>query len=220
MSEAVPDWHRGPAGDLLQGLWTVDDPRPSLGLAEMLQPARLDYSLLQLYGPALMPRHLPVLVSQWSKYYFMQFWPALLVPRLLHGWALPLGFAEVTVALDERGLPMALKPVAAGVAGDCALEPVIAANLRPLITALSAYGGVPAAVLWGNAGDYLEQCIGALQARVNADLAPAWRLLTTAGGPIHEAVRYLEDGRRQRRSCCLSYRVEGIGHCEQCPLSP
>ncbi|MND65205.1 Ferric iron reductase protein FhuF [compost metagenome] len=219
MNDAAPDWHCGPAADLLQGLWAADDPRPALGLADVLQPSRLDHTLLQVYGPALMPRQLPVLVSQWSKYYFMQFWPALLVPRLLHGWALPLGFAEVRVALDERGLPMALKPLAAGAPGDGALEPVIEANLRPLIAALSAYGGMSGAVLWGNAGDYLEQCITALQGQVDADLEPARRLLATAGSPLHGAVHYLDEGRRQRRSCCLSYRVEGIGHCEQCPLS-
>lgn len=220
MSEGPPDWHIGPAADLLKGLLRPDDPRPVLGLPELLQPARLDRTLLHVYGPELMPSQLPVLVSQWSKYYFMQFWPALLVPRLVHGWQLPLGFAEVAVALDERGLPVALKPLAIGVAGDAALESLIQGNLRPVIDALSEYGAVSAAVLWGNAGDYLEQCVVALEQRLGSKLLPARRLLESSGSPLYGAVRYLDDGRRQRRSCCLSFQVEWVGHCEHCPLCP
>ncbi len=215
----MSDWDLGPAADLVEGLLTPDDPRPTLILPELLQPARLDRVLLQIYGPKLMPSQLPVLVSQWSKYYFMQFWPALLVPGLMHGWRLPLGFDEVAVALDYRGLPVALKPLASGAAGDVELTPVIEANLRPVIDALSAYGGVSAAVLWGNAGDFLEQCITAVETRLGAELLPARRLFD-APGPLQGAVHYLEDGRRRRRSCCLSYKVEWVGHCEHCPLCP
>jgi ferric iron reductase protein FhuF len=215
----MSDWDLGPAADLVDGLLTPDDPRPALSLSALLQPVLLDRLLLKAYGPKLMPGQLPVLVSQWSKYYFMQFWPALLVPRLMYGWQLPLGFDEVAVALDYRGLPVALKPLAIGTVGDVALEPLIEANLRPVIEALSAYGGVSAAVLWGNAGDYLEQCITAVESRLGSELLPARRLLE-APGPLQGAVRYLEDGRRQRRSCCLSYKVEWVGHCEHCPLCP
>ncbi|MCS5515873.1 hypothetical protein NWF32_13810 [Pseudomonas qingdaonensis] len=50
-------------------------------LAELLRPDAFDALLLGLYGPELMPAQRPVLVSQWSKYYFAVLWRAALVGR-------------------------------------------------------------------------------------------------------------------------------------------
>lgn len=156
--------------------------------------------LLALYGPELMPAQLPVLVSQWSKYYFMLLWREALAGRA------PRWSAELRVELDARGLPAAYG------AGDGlnGLAEVIDAHLPPLIERLARLGGVPAAVLWGNAGDCLEQVAG--------DAAKPW--LQDLDSPLFAAVGEDAAGRRRRRTCCLSYKVEWVGHCEHCPLLP
>jgi len=216
---------QSPYQQLLTGLSTRDDPRVAVSLPELLQPRVLDQLLLRIYGQALMAEHKPVLVSQWSKYYFMHWLPIMLVSQLAHGWDLPLLPRETGLVLDERGVPLAVRFFEEGEEGDAqaSLEPWIASNLRPFIEALSAYGQVPAAMLWGNAGDYLELNVRRLQRQGLKTLAPAEALLSMrklADGrpnPLYQPVLYLGDGRRQRRSCCLAWQVEGIGHCEHCP---
>ena len=220
------NWRDGPFAPMLGAVLAGDDPRTVVSLPELLQPRVLDQLLLKIYGVELMPAHKPVLVSQWSKFYFQLWLPPMLVSQLAHGWELPLALRDVGLALDERGVPVAIRFFDAGEAGDAqaSLEPWLAANLRPLIEALSRYGEVPAAVLWGNAGDCFEQALRQLQAAGLKQLGAAQALLDTRrladgrANPMYAPVRYLGDGRRERRSCCLSYQVPWIGHCEQCPL--
>jgi ferric iron reductase protein FhuF len=215
-----------PYRELLTGLSSADDPRVAVSLPELLQPRVLDQLLSRIYGPELFATHQPVLVSQWSKYYFMHWLPVMLVSQLAHGWDLPLLPRETGLVLDERGIPLAVRFLEEGEEGDAqaSLEPWIASNLRPVVDALSAYGKVPAAVLWGNAGDYLESSLRRLQRLGLKNTAPAEALLANrklADGrpnPLYQPVRYLGDGRRERRSCCLAGQVEGIGPCAQCPL--
>ncbi|MDD0976139.1 (2Fe-2S)-binding protein [Pseudomonas fontis] len=154
-------------------------------LDELLQPARFQPLLLALYGPELMPAQLPVLVSQWSKYYFAMLWQAASAGQV------PARFDAVTVELDARGLPVTFMAAQAP-------------------ARLALLGQLPAAVLWGNAGDYLEQQL--------KDDPQARALLTSAHSPLFEAVRYEAEGRRRRRTCCLSYKVAWVGYCEHCPL--
>lgn len=66
----------GPLERFGQTLLAADDSRPDsrpvVALPDLLQAERLDLLLLSIYGPQLMPSQLPVLVSQWAKFYFMQ----------------------------------------------------------------------------------------------------------------------------------------------------
>ncbi|WP_249672238.1 siderophore-iron reductase FhuF [Pseudomonas abieticivorans] len=221
-----PDWQAGPYASFMGGLLPLVDDQPFEPLPQLLQPTRLDVMLIDIYGPDLMPSQKPVLVSQWAKYYFMHWLPAMLVSQLAYGWYLPLALDEIGMVLDERGLPKAIVLLHAGEPGaaDESLEPWVQANLRPFIEQLSAYGEVPPAVLWGNAGDYLELNVRRLQA-LGLNVAPAQALLESrrsADGrinPLYAPVRYKADGARQRRACCLAYKVEWVGHCEHCPLA-
>ncbi|WP_223113059.1 siderophore-iron reductase FhuF [Pseudomonas syringae] len=213
-------------------LLASDDPRPVVALPELLRPERLDQLLLRVYGPALMPSQLPVLVSQWAKFYFMQLIPPVLVASLVHGRHWPLSLDQVGVALDERGVPDGVRlrgqgEVSAATSQLCA--GLIDDHLQPFIAALSAYGGLPGAVLWSSAGDYLEGCLAELATCSDVSLAAGLALLNERkrpdgqGNPLFQAVRYVPqpDGmpaRRQRRVCCLSHRVEWVGRCEHCPL--
>nr|WP_319528694.1 siderophore-iron reductase FhuF [Pseudomonas laurentiana] len=180
-------------------------------LSELLRPAYFHRLLLALYGADLMPAQLPVLVSQWSKYYFSMFWREAVSARCAgRGLALP---GNVGVSLDERGLPLAFEPMDAGSED---LQGLLEQHLAPLIQQLAALGSVSVAVLWGNAGDCLEQCLQALE----VDLVEARDLLDRPGGPLFAAVSYDANGLRRRRTCCLSYKVAWVGHCAHCPLNP
>jgi len=174
-------------------------------LHKLLEPSRFDALLLELYGPELMPVQRPVLVSQWSKYYFATVWQL-----LLGGASLPV-FAATEVILDARGLPTMLTGSAAHCAGRDAL---LQQHLQPLVSRLATLGAVAPAVLWGNAGDCLDQALQGVESDVG-DLA---RLLTCADSPLYASVGLSASGKRQRRTCCLSYKVDWVGHCQHCPL--
>lgn len=99
----------GPFARFGRTLLTADDARPLMTLPDLLRPERLDQLLLSVYGPQLMPDQLPVLVSQWAKFYFMQLIPPVLVASLVHDWHWPLQLGQVALALDERGVPSGVR---------------------------------------------------------------------------------------------------------------
>lgn len=222
----TPTPFAAPLQPFMQGVLAETDRRPLLTLAELLQPQRLDALLLNLYGPQLMPQQRDVLVSQWAKYGFMLMIPPLLVASIAHDWHWPLGLERVAVLLDERGIPNGMRFLAAGAVPE---EPVgdplqrfsdlLDDLLTPFINTLSAYGGVPRAVLWSSAGEALENCLSHLEAPL---AEKGWPLLNQRlrgdgrRNPLYQTILYTPG--RQRRSCCLSHRVEWVGRCEHCPL--
>ena len=177
-----------------------------MALQALLDPARFDPLLLALYGPELMPAQRPVLVSQWSKYYFALFW------RMLREGAPLSAFSATAVQVDARGLPLTLIAEGAPCQG---LQALLAEHLQPFVAHLAELGAVSTAVLWGNAGDCLDQAL-----QDGRDSAGLQVLLETLGSPLYAAVSQDAAGRRRRRSCCLSYKVDWVGHCEHCPLLP
>jgi len=226
----------GPLAPFGRSLLAADDLRPVVALPELLRPERLDAVLLSVYGPQLMPEQLPVLVSQWAKYYLMQLMAPVLVASLVHGWHWPLTLEHVALALDERGVPSGIRFLHSGEAVQAVAEDpfkrfagLLDDNLQPFVEAVSAYGGLPSAVLWSSAGDYLDTCLTQLAHSSDVSLAPRLTLLSARtrpdgrANPLFQTIRYVPqpDGaapRRQRRVCCLSHRVEWVGHCEHCPL--
>lgn len=210
-----------------------DDARPAIALPELLRDETLDRLLLQVYGAELFASQKPVLVSQWSKYVFMQLIPPVIVASLVHGVGWPLGLDRLKFALDPRGLLDGVRFDGEPLAVVDSSEPfqrfaALLDCLQQLVEGLSAYGNVTPGVLWGNAGDYLETCLRRLAEVSDVPLAAGYGLLPQRSrpdgrrNPLFSAVLYREeaDGRRirQRRSCCLSYRVEWVGRCEHCPL--
>ena len=210
----------------------VDEKRPVCRLTELLQDEVLDRLLLKVYGPHLVRDQLPVLVSQWMKYYAMQLIPPVVVASLAHGMGWPLGLDRLSFALHERGFLDGVRfdgAVTQVAVSDDPFErfaPLLG-NLQQVIDRLSDYGDVPAAVLWGNAGDYLENCLRQLSAASDVSVVAGYGLLRKRlmpdgrRNPLFQSVRYIErNGQtvRQRRTCCLSYRVEWVGRCEHCPL--
>jgi ferric iron reductase protein FhuF len=212
----------------------LDEARPVVPLVELLRGETLDRLLMQVYGPELMPDQQPVLVSQWMKYYAMQLIPPVMVANLVHGVSWPLAVDQLSFALHERGLLDGVRfqgaPFDVSNADDSfeRFAPLLD-NLQQVIDRLSAYVGIAPGVLWGNAGDYLETCLRELAAVSDVSLAPGYGLLRERlrpdgqRNPLFNAIIYIEakDGQsvRQRRSCCLSHRVEWVGRCEHCPFS-
>ncbi|QVM99131.1 siderophore-iron reductase FhuF [Pseudomonas sp. SORT22] len=172
-------------------------------LQALLDETRFDALLLALYGPELMPAQRPVLVSQWSKYYFALLW------RTLREGASLAAFSQTSLLLDERGLPLAL------IADGAPCQDLLAEHLQPLVARLAERGALATAVLWGNAGDCLDQLL-----QGSGDSSGLQVLLSTPGSPLYAAVSQDARGRRRRRTCCLSYKVNWVGHCEHCPLLP
>ncbi|MFJ3481936.1 siderophore-iron reductase FhuF [Pseudomonas sp. NPDC090202] len=210
-----------------------DEVGPTLGLSELLRDESLDRLLLRVYGAELFASQKPVLVSQWSKYVFMQLIPPVLVASLVHGVGWPLGLDRLRFALDERGLLDGVRFDGEPVAVTDSPDPfqrfaALLDCLQQVVERLSAHGSVAPGVLWGNAGDYLETCLRRLSEVSDVPLAAGYGLLQQRSkpdgrrNPLFNAVLYIEgaDGRRvrQRRSCCLSHRVEWVGRCEHCPL--
>ncbi|SER74791.1 ferric iron reductase protein FhuF [Pseudomonas sp. NFACC02] len=227
------EWFEGALADFAKTL-VLDEARPVVPLAELVRGETLDRQLLKVYGSELMPDQQPVLVSQWMKYYAMQLIPPVMVANLVHGVSWPLAVDQLSFALHERGILDGVRfdgePFDASNADDPfeRFAPLLE-NLQQVIDRLSAYGGVAPSVLWGNAGDYLESCLRQLNPIHPAAGAVGYGLLrekTRPDGtrnPLFNAITYREgkDGQsiRQRRSCCLSHRVEWVGRCEHCPLA-
>ncbi|MBX8516514.1 siderophore-iron reductase FhuF [Pseudomonas cichorii] len=220
----------GPLERFGQTLLSADDPRPVMALSELLRKESLDALLTRLYGPDLMAAHLPVLVSQWAKYYFMQVIAPQVVGSLVYRWHWPLHLEQVALALDERGVPTGLKLLGEGAAYQVLpVDPferfagLLDDNLQPFIDALSIYGGLASSVLWCSAGDYLERCLVQLGECSEVSLEVGQALLAVRvrpdgrRNPLFQAVTHVGQ-RRQRRTCCLSYQVEWVGRCEHCPL--
>jgi ferric iron reductase protein FhuF len=186
-------------------------------LEEFLQPDGLEQRLRSIYGDALFENQRDVLVSQYSKYYFMALLPAVLVATLVHGWRLPL--AGLRVVLDERGLPGAIQLVGEGEPGTLnkCFADLVERHLPPVIHTLADFGQVAPAVLWGNVGDYVESTLQTLAELTDTDLSFGFAQLRDPSSPLYNAISYKP--RRQRQTCCLAHEVEGIGHCEHCPLA-
>lgn len=205
--------------------------RPVVPVTALLTDESLDHLLRQVYGAELFASQKPVLVSQWSKYLFMQLIPPVMAASLALQMAWPL--ERLGFALSERGLPDGVgfhgEPAAVEeVADPFARFAGLLEVLQQMIERLAEYGGVASGVLWGNAGDYLETCLRQLDEAGGGPLAPGYALLQERlkpdgrRNPLFNAIAYIEgpDGQtvRQRRSCCLSHRVEWVGRCEHCPL--
>jgi ferric iron reductase protein FhuF len=220
-------------------LTTRDDARPSIPASALLQPARLD-AILHRYDPLHQQQDRRALASQWSKYYLVRLIPPVAAASLVLGRRLPLAFEDVDVVLDEQGLPQAFKLPNEG---DPFVDPpsdpfqrfgeLIDAHLQPFILGLASEVRLSPKVLWSNAGNYLEWFLGEMaKALPGVTLTHGHELLTSERrpdgrrNPLFRPVRYVEVSPalrpnglwRQRRVCCIRYRLEHFEHCDNCPL--
>lgn len=183
-------------------------------LDELTGDGVLDALLLRMYGPHLFDEHHSVLVSQWSKYYFMLLWKS-----ALRRWpSASMAWESACLHVGKGGLPERLELL--GEARNDLFDELVPGHLSPLITFFSALAKTPAGVFWSNAGDALDQALQRIsQEHSLSSLLVARQLPGGQANPLRYAVHRRPDGRRTVRACCLAWQVPGIGYCEHCPLS-
>jgi hypothetical protein len=117
----------------------IDGERPVLPLTELLRDEVLEGLLLRAYGAELVRDQLPVLASQWMKYYAMQLIPPVVVASLVHGVSWPLSLDCLGFAVDERGVLDGVRFDGAA----CALSPA-GARSRAVVHRRGLSGNLPA----------------------------------------------------------------------------
>lgn len=214
-----------------------DDPREGVPISTFLSGEYLDDILGRLGSayPGSDPRGL---ASIWSKYYFIKLIPPVVAASLILNQRLPLHLDHLQLILDEGDLPAGFKLPDPGQRWMPApadaferFDELLEHQLRPFIDALARHVRLSPKVLWSNAGNYFEWLLGVLANAVpHADVSHGHQLLNAQylpdgrRNPLFQPVRYIKvDGqdepKRQRRVCCIRYRVNGLDYCRNCPLS-
>lgn len=177
------------------------------------------------------------LLSQWSRFYFVKLIVPVVAANLVLGRELPVALDRIEVIIGDDGLPEAFRLPDDGApftqAPDNPFErfrELVDHHLEPLINGWNREVKLSRKVLWNNAANYLEWLIGAMGGLglPEAMLADGRELVETEqrsdGGRNHLAnpVRYIERGEglqpmRQRRQCCIRYRLPDLALCENCP---
>lgn len=240
MIAALAPLYFGEFASYREVLVTRDDPRPSIPAHALLEREMLD-SVLRRFDPPHAKGDRRALASQWSKWYLVRLIPPVVAAALVLGRTLPLCFDDVEVVLDEHGIPEAFKLPGEGEL--FAVPPsdpfqrfahLLDDHLQPFVQLLAAEVRLSPKVLWSNAGNYFEWFIGemsklpplAAMLGHGRELLEAERRPDGTRNPMFRPIQYIDvscdkraDGLwRQRRTCCIRYRLGTIGHCDNCPL--
>lgn len=230
MIAALAQLFTGRLAEIGEALVLADDPRPySAGSA--LRDENELRKFLDRFG-ANYPRPDPLAVAtQWSKWHFSVFLMPVMAASIAIDRQLPVALDEIGVVLSPDSRTLAIRLAHEGerrrfTHGHERFAQICDDHLAPLIKALSKASGLPAKVLWSNAGNVIENVV---------------RQCATMLGESHEGVRQAQaflaarswpDGRRndlfapisyvgearKRRICCLRYRIETLSLCKTCPL--
>ncbi|UOK73567.1 siderophore-iron reductase FhuF [Ancylobacter polymorphus] len=170
--------------------------------------------------------------SQWSKLYFSRLLVPATAAAIAADWHLPLAPRGMRVALDAQGGVATFALPHAGTAsapGDTEerFGFLVTEHLPPVIDSLARASGLTRRVIWSNAGNLFERVIGHCAqllgeahpgVQQGRELLARRRFANGAANPLAEPVRYLADGTRQRRVCCLRYLIPTLPYCGTCPL--
>ncbi|SEP80945.1 ferric iron reductase protein FhuF [Pseudomonas sp. NFACC02] len=213
-----------------------DDPRPSLPLRRLLAPDTFD-AVLTRFAVQYPDSDRRGVASVWSKHYFIKLIPPVVAASLILNHRLPLRAEQLHVMLDAQGMPLGFKLPDPGqhwapvpIHAFQRFDELIEGHLRSLIDTVATLTRLSPRVLWSNAGNYFEWLLGVLASAVpQADLRHGHDLLNAPErehgqrNPLYQPVRYIEVAgqatlKRQRRVCCVRYRVGGLSRCDNCPL--
>lgn len=171
------------------------------------------------------------LASLWSMYHLN----AVIIPAvadlLCRDRILPVAAGTIGLRLDATGLPASLvlpdtgRPATAGDHGS-RFDLLVRGHLAPFVALLGSVAPVTPRVLWSNAGTIFEWACTTVAARaLPAPKQESLALLTGRGvmlcdpsGRLAGAVRDMPDGSRERRVCCMRYRLAGCSPCD--PVCP
>ncbi|PVY78915.1 ferric iron reductase protein FhuF [Tamilnaduibacter salinus] len=213
-----------------------EDDRPGLPARALLTDDGLG-TVLERFGATHPGADRRGLVSLWSRYYFLWLTVPSVVANLVLHRELPVALDDLDVILGDDGLPSAFRVPDEGRVWSEPPEPferfsgLLAENVEPLIDGLYHQVKVSRRVLWSNAGNYFEWLVSAMvdYGAPEAVVAPALTIVEAperpdgTPNPMHHPVQYVERSEgpsplRQRRQCCIQYRVPGFGLCGNCPL--
>lgn len=242
MIPALASLFRGPLDEIGARLVLADDPRPFVEGAALLDERRLRDVLAsfarsyaaQLEVDAFTATEMTAVATQWSKWHFSILVPPVLIASIALDWQLPTELARTGIVLSPEHRTAALRLPDEGerrhfADADERFTPLIEGHLAPLIEALSRASGLPAKVLWSNAGNIAESIIGECETRLGADhrgvlqaraLFAMKSLRDGRRNPLFEPVRHFPNRTpaRRRRICCLRYRIPALPLCKTCPL--
>ncbi len=177
------------------------------------------------------------LLSLWSRYYFVKLTVPVVAANLMLGRELPVALNRIEVILGEGGVPEAFRlpdegrPFETPPSGPFErFQELLEGNFEPLIESWSRQVKVSRRVLWNNAANYYEWLIRTMSAGgvPDAMLADGLQLIELEKrpdgrpNPMANPVRYVERGEgceplRQRRHCCIRYRLPDLPLCRNCP---
>lgn len=213
-----------------------DDTRPATPARDLITQEGLT-EILERYRLVQPGDDRRALLSQWSRTYFAKLVIPTITANLVLGRELPISLDTLEVIMGCDGLPEAFRIPDEGTLferpPDSPFErfsALLEDNFEPLIEGWSGQVKLSRKVLWNNAANYVEWLVGAL-----AGLGVPSRLLTDGKrlieseyrpdgkrNPMFRPVRYVTrkvgpSPLRQRRQCCIRYRLPGLELCENCP---
>jgi ferric iron reductase protein FhuF len=187
------------------------------------------------------------LLSQWSKYLLSSMVSLPLAANLLLDHQLPLELRHLSLRLGDNGVVTQLVLDDAAGQGDSLTPGIMAAGgdevamldarfghylaqLDAVIARLVPHTSLGAKVFWSNAAHYFVYIVGMMEEQGWAQqAAPARQLMATRvltngrRNPLYQPISTVMDrhGERHtpRKVCCVRYRIECLGYCDNCPLS-
>lgn len=213
-----------------------DDERPAVPVRDLATKEGVEW-LLENYRRFQPGDDRRALLSQWSRTYFAKLVIPTITANLVLGRELPVGSGKLEVIMGGDGLPEAFRiphegqPFGEAVTGPFErFRELLEGNFEPLVEGWSRQVKLSRRVLWNNAANYVEWLIGALaEMGVPKGMLADGELLIESEfrpdghrNPLYRPVRYVtrEAGPsplRQRRQCCIRYRLPGLELCENCP---
>ena len=212
------------------------DQRPGIPARELISTEGLAW-LLAEYRRSQPGDDDRALLSLWSRYYFVKLTVPVVAANLMLGRELPVALDELEVILGEGGTPEAFRLPHEGHPFDAPpanpferFRELLEGNFEPLIDGWYGQVKLSKRVLWNNAANYFDWLIQTMasggvpeamvadgRAVIDRDRRPDGR-----PNPMANPVRYVERGdgcepMRQRRHCCIRYRLPDLPLCRNCP---
>lgn len=219
-----------PLAGILEPLVLADDDRPGVPGRELFAEHQLR-QCLAAFARNYVEADTQAVATQWSKWHFSIVLTPVLALNLVADWRLPIALDQIAVLLspDSRTMAIRLRDAGGRARFDSAhgrFAPIVETHLAPVVSALSQASGLPAKVLWSNAGNVAEAVVAECAQRLGEDhpgVRGARAFLASRAWPdgrrneLFEPVRYAA-GLRRRRICCLRYRIDALPLCKSCPL--
>jgi ferric iron reductase protein FhuF len=232
MIAALAQIFTGRLAEIGEALVLADDPRPHIPGSALCDENELKQFLDRFGANYAQPDALAV-ATQWSKWHFSVLLTPVMAANIAADWQLPVAIDEIGVVLSPDSRMLAVRLAHEGerrrfAQGHERFVAISDDHLAPLIKALSKASGLPAKVLWSNAGNVIETVVAqcaALLGESHDGVRQAQAFLAARSWPdgrrneLFAPISYVgEERQRKRRICCLRYRIETLPLCKSCPL--